>query len=511
MPGASLPPQGQLGAELRVVVASDKFKGTLTSAEVAAAVAFGVQRIHPGATVVSIPVADGGDGTLAAAVAAGFELVPMTASGPTGEPVHTAYAGRRTSAGPGFADLGSADPGSADPGSADPGSADPGSAEPASAGLGSAGLGSADPASTDPGSADRGRSPQPCEGLSPPVMPSPLVYQGRTLCSNGYPLERGSGGSAARSESGVGGDVAVVELADVSGLVRLPGGQLAPLTATSYGAGELIAAAIDAGCRKVILGIGGSASTDGGAGMVRALGARLSGPASNPAEGRAAFAAATSLDLTALRRRLDGVQIVVACDVDNPLTGPNGAAAVYGPQKGADPRQVEELDAALTRWADLVARETGRDLRDAPGAGAAGGVGFAALALLGAELRPGIELVLEMVGFHEHLAGADLVITGEGALDEQTLHGKAVAGVAAAAASARAPGTTEPPGALASLGIPVVAVCGVNRLEPEQLRAAGVRAAYALTDLEPDVRKCIAEPWPLLERLGEWIAGEHLR
>jgi glycerate kinase len=399
----------------RVVVASDKFKGTLTSAEVAAAVDAGVRRVRPDAAVVAIPVADGGDGTLAAAVAAGFELVHLTASGPTGEPVHTAYARRRASA-------------------------------------------------------DRGAPP-----------------------------ERGFGGDAAHGGSSGRGDVAVVELADVSGLVRLPGGRPAPMTATSYGTGQLIAAAIDAGCRKVILGIGGSASTDGGAGLVHAL------------------TGTESLDLPALRQRLRGVGIVVACDVDNPLTGPKGAAAVYGPQKGATPEQVADLDAALTRWADLVARETGRDLRDAPGAGAAGGVGFAALALLDADLRPGIELVLDLVGFHEQLVGADLVITGEGALDEQTLHGKAVAGIAAAAARAapaRAPGSAGAPGASvspAAPGIPVVAVCGVNRLDNEQLRAAGVVAAYALTDLEPDVRRCIAEPAPLLERIGEWIARDHLR
>ncbi|MEV0796139.1 glycerate kinase [Kribbella sp. NPDC050281] len=350
----------------RAIVASDKFKGSLTSAEVAAAVGAGLRRVHPDLTVVSVPVADGGDGTLAAAVAAGFHLVPVTASGPTGEPVKTGFARR--------------------------------------------------------------------------------------------------------------GDVAVVELADVSGLVRLPGGAPAPMTATSRGTGELMAAAIDDGCTRVILGIGGSASTDGGAGIVTALG------------GTAA------LDLRALRERMDGIEVVVACDVDNPLTGATGAAAVYGPQKGANPEQVKELDAALARWADLVARETGQDLRHAPGAGAAGGVGFAALALLGAELRPGIELVLELVGFHEQLQGADLVITGEGALDEQTLHGKAVAGVAAAAA-----------------GIPVVAVCGSNKLDPERLRSAGVVAAYALTDLEPDVRRCIAEPVPLLQRLGERIAADHLR
>jgi glycerate kinase len=359
---------------VRVIVASDKFKGSLTSAEVATAVAAGLGRVHPGATVVHVPVADGGDGTLAAAVAAGYELVPVLASGPTGTPVSTGY---------------------------------------------------------------------------------------------------------ARS-----GDTAVVELADTSGLVRLPGGVPAPMTATSRGTGEVMAAAIDAGCTRVILGIGGSASTDGGEGLVEGLGDRMT-----------------------------GVQIVVACDVDNPLTGPRGAAAVYGPQKGASPEQVVELDDRLTRWADRVAELTGRDLRDAPGAGAAGGVGFAALALLGAELRPGIDLILDMVHFQDQLTGtsppsahpgsapalhglADLVITGEGALDEQTLHGKAVAGVAAAARAS---------------GVPVVAVCGVNRLSAEQLRQAGVEAAYALHDIEPDLRKCIAEPGPLLEEIGERIGWVHLR
>ncbi|MFG1820448.1 glycerate kinase [Kribbella sp. NPDC049174] len=375
----------------RVVVASDKFKGSLTSNQVAVAVREGVRRLCPDATVDAVPVADGGDGTLAAAVAAGFQFVPVTASGPTGEPTRTGFARRR---------------------------------------------------------------------------------------------------------GGGGGDVAVVELADVSGLVRLPGGRPAPMTATSRGTGELIAAAIDSGCTRIILGIGGSACTDGGAGLVRALGAKLyDANGADLAEGGAALSALASVDLTALTERLAGVEVVVACDVDNPLTGPSGAAATYGPQKGADPAQVKQLDAALAQWADLVARETGRDLRDAPGAGAAGGVGFAAVALLGAELRPGIGLMLDLVGFHQHLDGADLVITGEGALDEQTLHGKAVAGVAAAAGVA---------------GIPVVAVCGTNRLNPDRLRQAGITAAYALTDLEPDVRRCIAEPIPLLRQLGERIAADHL-
>ena len=230
--------------------------------------------------------------------------------------------------------------------------------------------------------------------------------------------------------------------------------------------------------------------------MIRALGGRvLSGDGVEVAEGGAALAQAVTLDLTVLRERLAGVEIVVACDVDNPLTGPTGAAATYGAQKGADAAQISSLDAALGHWADLVARSTGRDLRDAAGAGAAGGVGFAALALLGASLQPGIELVLDLVGFRQRLDGVDLVVTGEGSLDEQTLHGKAVAGVAAAARSA---------------GIPVVAVCGSNQLDSARLREAGISAAYALTDLEPDVRRCIADPVPLLRRLGERIATEHL-
>jgi glycerate kinase len=367
----------------RVVVASDKFKGSLTSAEVAAAVGAGVRRVCPDATVVPVPVADGGDGTLAAAVGAGFTLVPIVALGPTGEQVHSGYARRD--------------------------------------------------------------------------------------------------------------NTAVVELADVSGLVRLPEGRPAPMTATTYGTGELIAAAIDAGCTRVVLGIGGSASTDGGTGLIAALTSPRPTTHLDTTPGVWEQAIACSQTPGVVAARLEGVQVVVACDVDNPLTGTRGAAAVYGPQKGATPEQVVELDGRLGAWADRVAEQTGRDLRDVPGAGAAGGVGFAALALLGAELRPGIELVLEMVGFEEQLAGADLVITGEGALDEQTLHGKAVAGVAAASGE-----------------VPVVAVCGVNRLESHRLQEAGVQATYALTDLEPDVQRCIAEPKPLLERLGERIAIEHL-
>lgn len=298
----------------------------------------------------------------------------------------------------------------------------------------------------------------------------------------------GPTGERVRSGFARRGETAVVELADVCGLVRLPGGRPAPMTASSRGVGEVVAAAIDSGCTRVILGIGGSASTDGGAGLVRALGARvLDARGDEVAEGGAGLLAAESVDLTKLHDRLRGVEVVVACDVDNPLTGPSGAAATYGPQKGANANQVQELDAALTHWAELVSPDHG----EMPGAGAAGGVGFAAVALLGGELRAGIGLMLDLVGFQRQLVGADLVITGEGKLDEQTLHGKTVAGVAAAARAA---------------GVPVVAVCGANTLGPDRLREAGIERAYALTDLEPDVRRCIADPAPLLRQLGERIA-----
>jgi glycerate kinase len=377
------------GVTSTVLIAVDKFKGSLSAEGVAKAVATGIGRVSS-AQVLTIPVADGGDGTVAAAVAAGFSPVRMTATGPTSAPVETLWARR--------------------------------------------------------------------------------------------------------------GDTAVIEMADVSGLVRLPGGRFEPLRATSRGLGEVIAAAIGDGCSQITVGIGGSASTDGGAGMLAALGARLTNEAGAvPTDGGGGLLDLASLDLTELRRRTAGVRFTFACDVDNPLTGPRGAAAVYGPQKGATPGDVRMLEDALTHWADLVTAQTGQDVRGVPGAGAAGGVGYGAVALLGAQLRPGIDLVLELVGFHEALAtlGAhDLVITGEGSLDEQTLHGKAPAGVAAAAAAH---------------GVPVVAVCGRSTLPTERLEQAGISAAYALVDLEPDVTLCMTQPEPLLEQLGERIAREHLQ
>ncbi|MFD5659969.1 glycerate kinase, partial [Streptomyces hirsutus] len=260
----------------------------------------------------------------------------------------------------------------------------------------------------------------------------------------------------------------------------------------------LLTAALDAGARTLVFGVGGSATTDGGAGMLAALGARFLKADGEPvAPGGAGLAELASADLSGLDPRLGEVAFVLASDVDNPLTGPKGAPAVYGPQKGASPEDVRRLDAALAHFVKVLEEPAGAGATEfaaSPGAGAAGGIGYGAL-LLGARFRPGIEVMLDVLGFAPALERADLVITGEGSLDEQTLHGKAPAGVAAAARAA---------------GKEVVAVCGRLALPPEALGRAGIRRAYALTDLEPDVATCIAEAGPLLERTAERIARDFL-
>jgi glycerate 2-kinase len=292
---------------------------------------------------------------------------------------------------------------------------------------------------------------------------------------------------------------AVIEAAQACGLSLLPAGALAPLTATSRGVGELILTACRMGAKRVVLGVGGVATTDGGAGLVQALGARLTDAKGRELPpGGAALARLATFDLARLRD-LSGVEFLLASDVDNPLLGPSGAAEVYAPQKGASPAEVELLEAGLRRWADVTEAAVGGSLpvRDAPGAGAAGGIGFAALLFLGARMRPGIELLLELASFGSRLDGARLVITGEGSLDAQTLHGKAPVGVARAAAA------HDP-------AIPVVAVAGRCTLSADQLRAAGIDRAYVLTDIEPDLERCIADAGPLVERLAERIAADWL-
>ncbi|WP_245770130.1 glycerate kinase [Streptomyces radiopugnans] len=373
----------------RVLIAADKFKGSLTAAQVAEHTAAGIRRARPGTAIEALPVADGGDGTVDAAAAAGFALRRTAVTGPLGKAVTASYALR--------------------------------------------------------------------------------------------------------------GDTAVVEMAQASGLQKMPEGVFAPLSATTYGTGEVLLAALEAGARTVILGVGGSATTDGGAGMLTALGARFLDAGGRPLQpGGGPLRHLATADLSGLDPRLRDIEIILAGDVDNPLTGPHGAAAVYGPQKGAREADVEALDAALAHYARVLETVLGpraAHLARRPGAGAAGGVGYAALAALDASFRPGIEVLLEVLGFAGALERADLVITGEGSLDAQTLRGKAPAGVAAAARRA---------------GRPVVAVCGRLAIGEDELRAAGIEAAYALTDLEPDPAVCMAQAGPLLERAAERLAADRL-
>jgi glycerate kinase len=258
----------------------------------------------------------------------------------------------------------------------------------------------------------------------------------------------------------------------------------------------MITAALDYGATRIVLGVGGSATTDGGAGALTALGAELVDASGEPVSpGGGGLVSGSRLDLSGLDPRLAHADLVVACDVDNPLTGTTGAAAVYGPQKGAPPARVAELDLALGHWAELVAHATGQDLRDMPGAGAAGGLAFGLSAVLGAQMTPGIALLLDVTGFDEVVRGADLVVVGEGSLDHQSLHGKGPVGVAQAAARH---------------GVPVVAVVGRSTVSAEQARAVGIDAVYALTDVEPDESRSMNEAEPLLEDIAATVASDRL-
>jgi glycerate kinase len=275
-----------------------------------------------------------------------------------------------------------------------------------------------------------------------------------------------------------------------------------PLAASSYGTGQLIAAAAGLGCKRVVLGLGGVASTDGGAGLAQGLGALLLDARGRPVPlGGGGLAGLRRIDLGPLRERTRGIEFTAAVDVDNPLLGPRGAAAVYGPRKGATPGEARVLDAALAHWADVVAATTGTDLRDTPGAGAAGGLGFGALSLLGATARPGIALLFELLGFDAALRDASLVVTGEGCLDAQTPRSGAPAAVLAAASAA---------------GVPVAVVAGRVDLTEAQWRAAGFAAAYGLSDLAADAAggpggaDAITAAGELAERAGARVAADFL-
>ncbi|WP_419835498.1 glycerate kinase [Endozoicomonas atrinae] len=227
------------------------------------------------------------------------------------------------------------------------------------------------------------------------------------------------------------GETAVIEMARASGIELVPADQRNPMISTTRGTGELILSALDHGIKRMIVGIGGSATNDGGAGMMQALGVKLLDVDGEELPcGGAALSTLCSIDTSQMDERLKHVEFIAACDVDNPLTGANGASAVFGPQKGASPEMVEQLDKALKHYASLLKRDLGKEVEQQPGAGAAGGMGAALLAFLDAELKPGIDIVMDAVDLAEKVIGADLVITGEGRIDGQTAQGKTPVGVA---------------------------------------------------------------------------------
>ncbi len=291
---------------------------------------------------------------------------------------------------------------------------------------------------------------------------------------------------------------AYVESAQAAGLHLLTPTERDPGRGTSFGVGELLRAALDAGVERVVVGLGGSGTNDGGAGMLVALGLRLmagSGAAVEPTG--AALAGLARVEPAGVDDRLGRTVLVAATDVDNPLLGPTGASAVYGPQKGASPDQVQRLDHALARWAAALAaaRPGAAAYADAPGAGAAGGLGFALL-VLGARRQSGIDLVLDAVRLPERIAAADLVVTGEGSFDWQSLRGKATSGVAAAAAAA---------------GLPCVVVAGSVAVGRREMAAHGVAAAYSVAESAGSVRAAMEQPAMQLQRLAARVAGSWSR
>ncbi|GLH71110.1 glycerate kinase [Geothrix rubra] len=381
---------------MRIIVAPDSFKGSLSAVAAARAMGRGIRAVFPEAEVVELPIADGGEGTVEALVAAtGGALRLAEVRGPLGDPVRAAWG---------------------------------------------------------------------------------VLGDGRT---------------------------AAIEMAAASGLTLVPEGRRDPRLASTFGSGELVKAALDGGYRRLVLGIGGSATNDGGAGCARALGVRFLDEAGRDLpEGGAALTRLARVELAGLDPRLAETELLVACDVDNPLCGPRGASAVYGPQKGATPEVVRELDAALNVFARKATRATGRDVAEVAGAGAAGGLGAGLLFFTPARLRPGVEIVLEAVGFEAQVRGAAFVFTGEGRTDAQTAMGKAPVGVAAAARRQ---------------GVPVVCLSGGLGDGAERVLDRGIDALAAIPPGPMSLEACLAGGAPLLEaaaaracrliRLGMGVGG----
>ena len=343
---------------LYIVIAPDSFKESLSSSGVAQAIADGIKTVAPDATLILMPMADGGEGTVEAI------------AGSTGAPLQTLNT---------------------------------------------------------------------VNALGEPICAAWIMLQDNT---------------------------AVIEMASAAGLEQIAEDKRDVRRASTYGVGQLVSAALDQGARRIVLGLGGSATNDGGAGLLCALGIRLLDKAGNPlAQGPAALYDLASIDLSGMDPRVADTEWLIASDVNNPLCGDHGASAIFGPQKGASPQDVEFLDAALSHFADVTAKTTGGDAREQPGAGAAGGLGFAALAYLKATFKPGVEVVAEYAGLDEHVQRADLVITGEGRLDAQTLRGKTIAGIASLTQKHR---------------VPLIALAGSLHEDYTKVYEGGITAAFSL-------------------------------
>ncbi|WP_417034472.1 glycerate kinase [Comamonas kerstersii] len=357
---------------MKIVIAPDSYKESLSALEVATQIELGFKEVFPDAQYVKVPMADGGEGTVQAMVeATNGRMVDVQVTDPLGQPVQAFYA---------------------------------------------------------------------------------LSGDGR---------------------------MAMIEMAAASGLALVPREQRNPLLTTSYGTGELILAALDAGARHLILGLGGSATNDGGAGMLQALGVQLlDAHGQSITRGGAALAQLARMDASGIDQRLAACTIEVACDVDNPLTGPRGASAIFGPQKGATPDMVQQLDACLHHFAHILQRDLGVDVDQVPGAGAAGGMGAAMLAVLQGQLRPGCEIIAQAVGLHQAVQGADLVITGEGRIDQQTIFGKTPFGVATVARQH---------------GVPVVGIAGSLGHNAHVVHAHGIHAIFSVLSRPCNILEAVAE------------------
>lgn len=279
---------------------------------------------------------------------------------------------------------------------------------------------------------------------------------------------------------------AVIEMAVASGLSLVPPESQNPGITSTYGTGELIMAALDHGCSEIIIGIGGSATNDGGAGMACALGAKFIDKDGRPLDpGGLELLKLDRVDITNLDPRIKAVSCKVACDVDNPLTGQHGASYVYGPQKGANPDMVKELDRSLAHYASILKKYLGTDVEQIPGAGAAGGLGAGLIVFMGAELRSGIDLVLDTIKIDQELDRADLIITGEGRFDRQSLRGKVPMGIAKRAIKHN---------------IPVIVLAGSVEVDNDELSQAGITAALSITDGSMKLEEAISRGSELLEK-----------